>query len=249
MKFSIFSLLIILTGMVIQPAIAENPTPLPILSGNAHVTFRTTSDNQITALTTTLFVPEKPAPHGTIFIWPGLQPAGANYEPIGNGVLQPVLTWGPSCAPGNKPPLYSSWWISGQYVNDKGQNQEYRGCKGGPIMRVNPGDGLGISITLSGSVWNQHIVNLKTKEAVDYPIYMMEQAQNIAIIMIETHHHAPPINATFSNTIITFAKADPDNCQIRRMGRLDTVSQPVVLQGGKSCMINKIDLRQPDPNS
>jgi hypothetical protein len=89
---------------------------------NGHVAFWTTSGNEIVGLRTTLRVPAKPEPAGTIFLWPGLQPDrdGRNYFPIGNGVLQPVLTWGPSCAPGEKPRTYSTWWISGQYVNTQG---------------------------------------------------------------------------------------------------------------------------------
>ena len=47
-------------------------------------------------------------------LWPGLQPdgPGANDQPLDNGVLQPVLTWGPTCAP-NAPDgdPYGSWWI------------------------------------------------------------------------------------------------------------------------------------------
>ncbi|CAF1468595.1 unnamed protein product [Adineta steineri] len=35
-----------------------------------------------------------------LFIWPGLQPPGPDFGPIGGGVLQPVLTYGEgSCAP------------------------------------------------------------------------------------------------------------------------------------------------------
>ena len=56
---------------------------------------------QIVALSTVLTVPAKPPASGTLFLWPGLQPlpGGANFNPIGNGVLQPVLTWGGTCAP------------------------------------------------------------------------------------------------------------------------------------------------------
>jgi hypothetical protein len=69
-------------------------------------------------LHTTMTVPEKPPPSGTLFLWPGLQPlpGGKNYNPIGNGVLQPVLMWSGTCAP-TAPSSYASWWISAQYVN------------------------------------------------------------------------------------------------------------------------------------
>ena len=52
-------------------------------------------------LQTKLTVPTKPPPTGTVFLWPGVQPlrGGPNFAPVNNGVLQPVLTWGSSCAP------------------------------------------------------------------------------------------------------------------------------------------------------
>jgi hypothetical protein len=111
---------------------------------NGHVAFGTPPINRITRLTTKLVVPPRPEPVGTLFLWPGLQPhsQGENFLPIDNGVLQPVLTWGPSCAPGEKPRAYSTWWISAQYVNTFGRHRGYTDCQGGPIMRVKPGDTL-----------------------------------------------------------------------------------------------------------
>ena len=88
------------------------------VSGNGSVQFQISTQTQIAELRTTLAVPAKPPPSGTLFLWPGLQPLpnGKNYNPVGNGVLQPVLTWGSTCAVG-APDDYSTWWISGQYVN------------------------------------------------------------------------------------------------------------------------------------
>ena len=56
--------------------------------------------NAITRFQSTMFVPEEPTARGTLFLWPGLQPLrGPDPGRVGNGVLQPVLTWGTSCAP------------------------------------------------------------------------------------------------------------------------------------------------------
>jgi hypothetical protein len=104
-----------------------------------------------------MVVPPAPPASGTLFLWPGLQPDGVNFEPIDNGVLQPVLTWGPSCAPGKQPRTYSTWWISGQYVNTNGQVSGYTGCAGGTFMSVNVCDTLDIDMVLSGTNWIQTI--------------------------------------------------------------------------------------------
>jgi hypothetical protein len=92
------------------------------------------------SLVTTLKVPQypsKPISEGKVlFLWPGLQPSekGSHFEPIGNGVLQPVLTYGVSCAPTQQPKAFSSWWISAQYVNTLSSHKQYKGCFSGPSM-------------------------------------------------------------------------------------------------------------------
>ena len=133
------------------------------VSGYGGIGFDVEATNQVVYMETTLIVPPKQAHQGTIFLWPGLQPGGANFYPIDNGVLQSVLTWGPSCAPGNQPPAYSTWWISAQYVNTYGNLTGYTGCLGGPIMAVNPGNQLLIQFKLNGTVWTQIVTNLDTK--------------------------------------------------------------------------------------
>ncbi|CAF1210031.1 unnamed protein product [Rotaria sp. Silwood1] len=91
------------------------------VSGYGEVLFSVEKTNQVVYVETTMIVPPKQASKGTLFLWPGLQPGGANFDPIDNGVLQPVLTWGTSCAPGTQPAAYSTWWISAQYVNTYGK--------------------------------------------------------------------------------------------------------------------------------
>ncbi|CAF1250525.1 unnamed protein product [Rotaria sordida] len=108
--------------------------PTGTVSGYGIVSFSVENTNQIVYMETAMIVPPKQAHQGTLFLWPGLQPNGANFDPINNGVLQPVLTWGTSCAPGTQPAAYSTWWISAQYVNTYGKFPGYTGCKGGQIM-------------------------------------------------------------------------------------------------------------------
>lgn len=113
--------------------------------------------NEFIAVRTSITVPEKPPKVGTVFLWPGLDPGPSpRFLPIDNGVLQPVLTWGTSCAPGLQPPAYTSWWISAQYVNTFGHEPGYTDCHGGPNMRVSPGDVLDLSLAAS---WNDMDAN------------------------------------------------------------------------------------------
>jgi hypothetical protein len=56
-------------------------------------------------------------PAGALFLWTGLNPASnrVNFLPSANGVLQPALSWGTSCArtpAANLSPLYGSPTIS-----------------------------------------------------------------------------------------------------------------------------------------
>src|SRR5262245_56849827 len=77
-----------------SPASTQTQVPPTVVAGHGKVMLSTPSDNQITSLTTTIIVPPKHSAIGTLFLWPGFQPGGANYLPIDNGVLQPVLSWG-----------------------------------------------------------------------------------------------------------------------------------------------------------
>jgi hypothetical protein len=85
----------------------------------ALVEYHTSDQNQFVGVHATLTVPAKPPPTGVIFVWPGTQtfPTGSTVQPVGEGVLQPVLTWGQSCVPGALAG-HSTWWISPVYVND-----------------------------------------------------------------------------------------------------------------------------------
>src|SRR5262249_29398707 len=146
------------------------------------------ASNQILRLVTTMEVPPKPNGNTTLFLWPGLEPiqGSPHYSPIGTGVLQPVLTWGGSCAPGS-PQTRSGdkWWISAQYVNTLGNEADHKGCKGGEVMNLEIGDKLLIDFSVKGTIWNQTITSMKTGKSVDFDIDMDMQEQRWALFEIE----------------------------------------------------------------
>ncbi|KAJ3277531.1 hypothetical protein HDU76_010326 [Blyttiomyces sp. JEL0837] len=159
--------------------------------------------NQFVSLRSKLLVPPVPPKPAidhvaTYFLWPGLQPGyqdlTANFQPIGNGVLQPVLTYGPACTP-NQPPgsdPYRGWWISGQYVNTNGTTQGYNGCHGGPVMDVQPGDILQLDLILvpNTTTWNQTVTSTQTGNSVSYSIDMQGQSQGRAELAVELYWEA-----------------------------------------------------------
>jgi hypothetical protein len=213
------------------------------VTGYGTVLISANSKNQIVRLQTTLAVPAEPPPSGTLFLWPGLQPNGANYDPIDNGVLQPVLTWGSSCAPGRQPRAYSTWWISAQYVNTFGSDPGYTGCQGGPVMSVDVGDTLNIDMALAGTIWTQTVTDAQTGQSVAYSIDMMNQAQNLAYYVIEEYSSAPVSEVIFTDSTITFGSADSADCKLAMRGQNDYVSVPVPSSDGRSCAIQEIILR------
>ena len=213
------------------------------VTGYGTVLISSSTKSQIVRLQTTLVVPAEPPPSGTLFLWPGLQPDGANYDPIDNGVLQPVLTWGPSCAPGKQPRAYSTWWISGQYVNTNGSDPGYTGCEGGPVMSVEVGDTLNIDMALAGTVWTQTVTDAETGQSVAYSIDMMNQAQNLAYFVIEEYSSAPVSEVIFTDNTIMFGSADSADCKLTMRGESDYVSVPVPSSDGRSCAIREIILR------
>lgn len=180
----------------------------------------------------------------TLFLWPGLQPNGKNYLPIDNGVLQPVLTWGSSCAPGKQPTTYSSWWVSAQYVNTYGSEPGYTGCLGGEVMKVNVGDTLLMEMNLKGTVWKQKVTNLRNKLVVTFDIDLKNQNQNRADFAIEIYDGLKPsTEINFTDININFDSASSDNCKIVSKGDLDYVSTPKLFEGGKRCELQTITLR------
>jgi hypothetical protein len=213
--------------------------------GYGDVEFSISTATQITGLYTTLAVPALPPPSGTLFLWPGLQPLpnGKNYNPIGNGVLQPVLTWGSTCAP-TAPNDYMSWWISAQYVNTYSSYMGHTGCLGGEGMNVAVGDQLDIAMTLSGTVWTQVVTDRQTAKSVNFSLDMLGQSQNWGLFQIEVPTGREPVSdVIFTSTKITMAAADAAACQPSARGTNDYYSAPQSSVDGKTCCVSKIILR------
>jgi hypothetical protein len=202
--------------------------------------------NNIVALQTTLTVPNEPPPSGALALWPGLQPLpppfGKDFDPIGNGVLQSVLTWGMNCSPWTQPPGYPTWWVSAMYVNTMGGDPGYTGCYGGSIMAVAVGDSLRMTMTLAGTVWRQTVLDTESALEVAFNEDLMGQSQNIALFTIEEYSSAPVSDVVFTDTTITFAYPQ-SNCTLSAIGLTDFVSTAQPSADGMQCFIPKMVLR------
>jgi hypothetical protein len=229
---------------------ASSTTASTPVNGYGFVELTVTAQNQVVALDTTLTVPAEPPATGTLFLLPGVQPAtySQNFDTLNNGILQPVLTWGPTCAPGSPATPYLSWWISGQYVNSYITSSSpnyaaYSGCHGGAGMDAQVGDNLDITMTLDGTSWLQTVTDTRTGQAVTYSIDMLGQGQNIAEFSIQEDHGAPVSDVTFTSTVLTFASAQPSSCQPVVRGTNDYFSAPQASSDGLHCCIAKVILR------
>ena len=125
-----------------------------------------------------------------------------------------------------QPRAYSTWWISGQYVNTFGNDPGYTGCQGGPVMSVDVGDTLNIDMALAGTVWTQTVTDVQTGQSVSYSLDMMNQAQNLAYFVIEEYSSAPVSDGVFTDTTITFGSPDGADCKLTMRGQNDYVSVP-----------------------
>jgi hypothetical protein len=204
-----------------------------------------TTAQPIVELRTTLLVPAKPTTSSTLFIWPGLEPlpGGTNYNPIGLGVLQPVLTWSTSCAP-NSPKSPRGWWISSQYVNVSTRDAAHSGCFGGSAIDVEVGDALDITMSLSGTKWNQVVVDRQSGKMASFEIEMSGQAQDWALFKIEIPTQTKPASdIVFTSTTLTFAGPQPMLCQPTARGASDYFAAPVASMDGTKCCISRIILR------
>ncbi len=223
---------------------SDTRSPTPVRGyGGVQVQMPTTA--QIVALHTVLAVPAKPPPAGTLFLWPGLQPLpkSANFNPIGNGVLQPVLTWGGTCAPTAPSNVFASWWVSAQYVNTYAKYMGHTGCNGGQGMNVAVGDSLDITMSLSGTIWKQVVVDMQTGTQATYDIDMLGQAQDWAIFSIEGYNQKAVADVVFTSTTLTMSAPQTSACQPNVRGTNDYFSTPSTSSDGLKCCIPKIILR------
>lgn len=212
----------------------------------AIVTYLAKAPNKLSRFQTTLVTPKVPTSRGTLFIWPGLQHNGGS-DPgrVGNGVLQPVLTWGPSCnpkAPG-KGSDYMGWWISGMYVNISTSAAGPGGCAGGEAMDVAVGDRLSIDFASKGNEWTQTVLNLANMKKVAFTIDLKGQDQNWVIWDIETPTSSRPVEDTFfENSVLTFTSPQT-SCQPNSAPEVDYFSAPILSADGMNCCIEKLTLK------
>ncbi|HKP56740.1 MAG TPA: hypothetical protein VJV78_08470, partial [Polyangiales bacterium] len=226
---------------------ASNAGATASSGGYGHVRLTVSAGNKILRLRTTMETPVKPNGTQTLFLWPGLEPlqGGENYQPIGTGVLQPVLTWGGSCAPGSpQTRTGSNWWISAQYVNTLTNDAEHKGCHGGPLMNLETGNLVLIDMSLKGTIWNQTLTNQSNNKSVDFDMDMKGQAQRWALFEIEMPTSTKPAaDVVFTNTLIELEKPEPKMCQPTTRGPNDYFSTPISSADGMRCCIARIVLR------
>ncbi|KAI9331706.1 hypothetical protein BDR26DRAFT_921982 [Obelidium mucronatum] len=209
---------------------------------------------QLTLLVPPLPIRPQPGSTATYFLWPGLQPGFAqnnlNFLPIGNGVLQPVLSYGPSCIPNMSPTLdyYSTWIISGLYVNlDKKPTGKV--CNGGEVLLVNPGDSLQITFQLIETTWRQTItlLNSNPPRSVHYEINLQNQTQGRAEINVELYHDATQyFPVTFKDISLRVSQAGDSGYCFNRTGtrvanllKSESCSEGVLDLSGVGCLIGQ----------
>jgi hypothetical protein len=211
----------------------------------ALVEYHTTDENQFVGVHATLTVPAKPPPGGVIFVWPGTQtfPDGATVQPVGEGVLQPVLTWGNSCVPGALFG-YDTWWISPVYVNDATSIPELNGCHGGSVITVDVGDRLDLDMRLDGTTWNQTVIDQNSKKSTKFSIDLRGQLQQRAIFEIELPTSAKPTeDVIFEDIVLTMRDPEPGACALNNRGTNDYATKSRVSADGLHCCIDRIVLR------
>ncbi|MET0384682.1 MAG: hypothetical protein ABW321_01925 [Polyangiales bacterium] len=217
------------------------------VTGGGLVEYDVDAPNMLLGLRTTLTVPAKPPPSGQVFIWPGIQPQpnSMSFQPIGNGALLPVLTWGPSCAP-ESPGGYASWWIAPTYSNLSSSDPQYAGCHAGKVSLVEPEQRLDIAIRVDGTTWIQTVVNRETLEAAEFTMDLKGQTQGRAIFDIGLQtSNKPTEDVVFTHTVLSMDMSDPDACRPTLRGTHDFASKPRVSADGLHCCIDRIVLRAP----
>lgn len=234
-------------GAVGMDSDSARPEPPTLAREYAAVRYLAAPSIQILSLKTTMLVPQTPSLMQTLFIWPGLQSKAGAPDParIGNGVLQPVLTWGPSCAPRAPTQRYGSWWMAGMYVNVTTSAAGITGCAGGDYMTTEVGDLLEIDMSVDGTAWTQTITNQRTMTSVDFTIDLEGQVQNSAMWVVEVPSGEtirPVEDSVFTDSVLTFA-SPVTTCQPTQAGTTDDFSAPILSPDGLHCCYPTIILR------
>ena len=214
----------------------------------AGVKYLARTPNEIVSFKTTLVVPKAPTARQTLFIWPGLQSRDRAADPgrVGNGVIQPVLTWGPSCAPKVPPMPYGvGWWIAGMYVNVTTGAAGATGCAGGDYLTTALGDWLEIDMFVKDAKSVQTIKNVQMNKTVDFTIDLKGQVQNEAMWLIEVPSGStvrPAEDTIWLQNVLTFSQP-VTSCQPRSKGSADYFSAPILSPDGLHCCWDKIILK------
>ncbi|KAJ3403698.1 hypothetical protein HDV05_007663, partial [Chytridiales sp. JEL 0842] len=268
------STLSLLTLIILAPQPAH-PFDWTVLTAGSHVT-------AFSSIMTVPPLPRTPGPAATAtyFLWPGLQPfrGSTNFMPIGNGVLQPVLAFGPACTPNQPLNLspYRGWWISAQYVQTKGTLTTHRGCLGGDVMDVTPGDILKMDMyilpgaTNTSSIWRQTVVRVgkpclptangrNTPDGclVSFDLDMLGQSQNRAQLVIELYGSTVvDFDLQFSDIAIQLNKAEANDPRVRfcdTQGRylqpFETCTGISLSPDGRTCTVSSCLFTAPAPNT
>ena len=117
--------------------VAKAPAPIPGDGWISNADWKNTTNNPVSSFTSTWIVPPAPRTSSaqTIFLFNSIQDTG------GSHILQPVLQWGASAAPGsNNGWAIASWWV-GQPTDP---------CFISDLVAVNVGDELTGRIELTG---------------------------------------------------------------------------------------------------
>ncbi len=214
------------------------------VTGYGNIHYLASPSNNVTAVSFDMIVPPEPIATGNLFVTPGLQPVSqsASFLPIGLGVLEPVLSWGGSCAATAQPAAYSTWWISGQYVNG-GSNPGHSGCLTGSALSVDVGDTLTVSMALQGNVWSQTISDTVTGQSVGYTLDMLGQAQTDLLFSLIQYNISPVGDTIFENLVFSVAQPDNGFCVPTRMGVTDFTATGVLSPDMRTCSVAKVILR------
>jgi hypothetical protein len=164
--------------------------------------------------------------------------------PINEGILQPVLTWGTTCAPGTQPSPYSTWWVSAQYNNELGSQPGFTGCQGGNVMSVSPGDSLVETLTLNGTTWNEQVADRTTSQSVSFAIDLEGQTQNVLFFLLDGLGQNPVGPVTFTNTTFTTSTAfsSAAQCELATAATYENDTQSTPTLNGNTCSIASITL-------
>jgi hypothetical protein len=211
--------------------------------GNGNTNLRTSGTVEFINWKGTVAVPKNPAPpRGPLFLWPGLQPLQMDNK-VGYGVLQPVLTWGTSCADMTNT-AYDHWWISGVYVGTTPGSWTNVSCKAGSPMNVAVSDLLDIEMTLSGTNWKSTMTDRSSGKTVTFDYDLKGQKQQWLLHQIEAQGQTKPVDdVIFTNVVAQLSDSQPASCYPSETGASDYFSPPRASADGKTCCFSKIILR------